>query len=189
MVIRWPTLRTSISERPRSSNVAPSGAVYSAVWIEFPDESLAALGDLLLRGRPSSGRASCGMPRPCPRHRRRRSNPRSPGSSSGPIPARRRQYAPGQTCRLSTSRRSALRCGGRYFGEKPVGRGLFAEIAGEFLRLFQPDALPVLQHDDKPCRPAPRSCAPPASSAPSSGTACSRKSRTQAITFSPRTGL
>ena len=41
------------------------------------------------RGRPSSGRASCGRPRPCPRRRRRRRSPRSPGSWSARIRAPR----------------------------------------------------------------------------------------------------
>ena len=48
------------------------------IGIEPACEALAALGHFLGRGRPSSGRASCDRPRPCPRHRRPRPNPRNP---------------------------------------------------------------------------------------------------------------
>ena len=47
LVIRWPTLRTNISERPCSVSGLPSGAVYSRSGVQAAGEGLAALGDLL----------------------------------------------------------------------------------------------------------------------------------------------
>ena len=78
-VIRWPTLRTSIRLRPGSVERRRRRARYrrgrrSSRRVNV----LPPLSKVVGERRPSSGRASCDSRRPCPRHRRRRSNLRSP---------------------------------------------------------------------------------------------------------------
>ncbi len=84
------------------------------------------------RDRPSSGRASCDRPRPCPRHPRRRPNPRNPGSWSAPLRAPRRRRRRGSVLPIGWSRSMWIStCSPLCTSRTALGAEAVAGIAGE----------------------------------------------------------
>ena len=104
VVIRWPTLRTNSRLRPGSVSVAAVGRGVAAVRLQRARQRRAALVEASPPGRPASARASWHRPRPCPRHRPRRPNPRGRRSWSARIRAPRRRCPAGSSRPIGWSR-------------------------------------------------------------------------------------